>query len=44
MPEGIAKSNGRVEATQVDVAAKYPGRLEEVTAARRWSCYAIKSD
>ena len=30
MPEGIAKSNGRVEATQIDVAAKYPGRLEEV--------------
>ena len=32
MPEGIAKSNGRVEATQIDVAPKYPGRLEEVTA------------
>jgi HlyD family secretion protein len=30
VPEGIAKSNGRVEATQVDVAAKYPGRLDEV--------------
>src|SRR5262249_15561606 len=32
MPEGIEKSNGRVEATQIDVAAKYPGRLAEVTA------------
>jgi HlyD family secretion protein len=31
MPEGIVKSNGRVEATQVDVAAKYPGRLATVT-------------
>ena len=27
MPEGIVKTNGRIEATQVDVAAKYPGRL-----------------
>jgi hypothetical protein len=27
MPEGIIKSNGRVEATEVDVAAKYSGRL-----------------
>src|SRR5262245_64642952 len=31
MPEGIAKSNGRIEATQVDVSAKYDGRLERVT-------------
>ena len=30
MPEGIVKSNGRLEATQVDVAAKYPGRLATV--------------
>src|SRR6516225_7917382 len=42
MPEGIVKSNGRIEATQVDVAAKYPGRLatlkvnegDEVTAGQ----------
>ena len=27
MPEGIVKTNGRIEATEVDVAAKYPGRL-----------------
>src|SRR5215472_9809708 len=27
MPKGIVKSNGRIEATQVDVGAKYPGRL-----------------
>jgi len=26
MPEGIVKTNGRIEAAQVDVAAKYPGR------------------
>ena len=31
MPEGIAKTNGRIEATQVDVAAKYPGRLATLT-------------
>jgi HlyD family secretion protein len=31
MPEGIVKSNGRIEATQVDVAAKYAGRLVTLT-------------
>ena len=31
MPEGIYKTNGRIEATQVDVAAKYPGRLTDIT-------------
>ena len=31
LPEGIVKSNGRLEATQVDVSSKYPGRLAEVT-------------
>jgi len=31
MPDGIVKTNGRIEATQVDVAAKYPGRLVEIT-------------
>jgi HlyD family secretion protein len=31
MPEGIVKSNGRIEATQLDVSAKYAGRLAEVT-------------
>lgn len=30
MPEGIVKTNGRLEATQVDVSAKYPGRLAKV--------------
>ncbi|WP_244514862.1 HlyD family efflux transporter periplasmic adaptor subunit [Ensifer sp. LCM 4579] len=30
-PEGIVKTNGRLEATQVDVAAKYPGRLATLT-------------
>jgi HlyD family secretion protein len=29
--KGIAKSNGRIEATQVDVAAKYAGRLATLT-------------
>lgn len=31
MPEGIVKTNGRIEATQVDVAPKYPGRLATLT-------------
>ena len=30
MPDGIVKTNGRIEATEVDVAAKYPGRLATV--------------
>jgi HlyD family secretion protein len=30
MPDGIFKTNGRIEATQVDVAAKYPGRLVDI--------------
>jgi HlyD family secretion protein len=42
LPEGIVKSNGRIEATEVDVATKYPGRLatlnvdegDEVTAGQ----------
>ena len=29
-PEGIAKTNGRIEATEIDVAPKYAGRLESV--------------
>jgi HlyD family secretion protein len=31
MPDGIVRTNGRIEATQVDVAAKYPGRLVDIT-------------
>jgi HlyD family secretion protein len=31
MPEGIIKTNGRIEATQVDVAAKYAGRLVDIS-------------
>lgn len=31
MPEGIIKTNGRLEATEVDVSAKYPGRLATLT-------------
>jgi HlyD family secretion protein len=27
LPEGIASGNGRLEATEVDITAKYPGRL-----------------
>jgi HlyD family secretion protein len=31
VPEGLAKANGRIEATQVDVAPKYAGRLASVS-------------
>lgn len=31
MPPDIVKTNGRIEATQVDVSSKYPGRLAEVS-------------
>lgn len=31
MPKGIEKTNGRIEATLVDVSAKYAGRLADVT-------------
>ena len=30
LPKGIVKTNGRLEATQVDVSAKYPGRLTDM--------------
>jgi HlyD family secretion protein len=30
LPTGFARSNGRLEATQIDVSAKYTGRLAEV--------------
>jgi HlyD family secretion protein len=30
LPDGIVKSNGRIEATQVDVSSKYAGRLSQV--------------
>ncbi len=30
LPDGIVKTNGRIEATQVDVSAKYAGRLADV--------------
>ncbi len=30
LPDGIVKTNGRIEATQVDVSAKYAGRLADI--------------
>ncbi len=32
LPEGFASGNGRIEATQYDIATKYAGRLAEVLA------------
>ncbi|MBS0245381.1 MAG: HlyD family efflux transporter periplasmic adaptor subunit [Proteobacteria bacterium] len=30
LPPGIASANGRIEATEIDIAAKTPGRLKEI--------------
>jgi HlyD family secretion protein len=30
LPEGFARSNGRIEATEIDVAAKIAGRIDEI--------------
>src|SRR3546814_2925485 len=30
LPEGLASGNGRIEAVEIDVAAKTPGRLEDI--------------
>jgi HlyD family secretion protein len=30
LPAGIVKSNGRIEATQINISSKYPGRLVEL--------------
>lgn len=32
LPDGIAMSNGRIEATEIDIATKLPGRIKEVFA------------
>jgi HlyD family secretion protein len=31
LPDGIAKAEGRIEATQADVSSKYPGQLAEIS-------------
>lgn len=33
LPEGIVSGNGRIEADQVDIAAKYPGRVASITVS-----------
>ena len=35
LPAGIVSVNGRVEATQVDISTKIPGRVIEIDPARR---------
>lgn len=32
LPEGIAAGNGRIEATEIDIAAKIPGRIVDILA------------
>jgi hypothetical protein len=34
LPPGFAGVNGRLEAKQVDIATKYPGRIKEVLATK----------
>ena len=29
-PDGIASGNGRIEATEIDIAIKFPGRISEI--------------
>ena len=31
LPDGIASGNGRVEATEIDIAAKIPGRVQDIS-------------
>ena len=38
VPEGIVFGNGRIESVQVDIAAKYGGRIKEIRVGRAiWS-------
>lgn len=30
LPEGLASGNGRIEAVEIDVSAKSPGRIKEI--------------
>lgn len=32
LPPGIARANGRIEATEIDLSAKLPGRIKEILA------------
>ncbi|MDQ6435591.1 HlyD family efflux transporter periplasmic adaptor subunit [Mesorhizobium sp. LHD-90] len=32
LPEGIASGNGRIEATEIDISARIPGRIREILA------------
>src|SRR5919106_3404332 len=32
LPDGFARSNGRIEATQIDIAARIAGRVREILA------------
>lgn len=34
VPEGFARGNGRVEAVEIDVASKLPGRIETIWFGR----------
>lgn len=32
LPEGIVSGNGRIEAVEIDISAKAPGRIREIVA------------
>lgn len=38
LPEGFASSNGRIEATEVDIASKIAGRIDTILVKRVSSC------
>ena len=46
LPEGVAFGNGRVEAVQVDISTKIPGRVEAIgfpraISGKPWSLISI---
>ena len=38
LPAGFASSNGRIEATEVDIASKIAGRIDTILVKRVSSC------
>lgn len=43
LPDGFASSNGRIEATEVDIASKIAGRIDTILVKRASLCVREKS-
>ena len=41
--EGFARGNGRIEAVEIDVAAKLPGRIDTGDRSKCWGHAALRS-